>query len=377
MTPDFAIFPLVRACLIAALLSATQAARAEDAPIPASAAPAVRADVPVIARGLGTVQPYQSVLIRARVDGTLERIAFIEGQEVNKGDLLAEIDPRPYQAALDQARAKKAADQAMLRNAALDLQRYANLAKSDFASRQSVDTQRATVAQQAAALEGDDAAIAAAQLNLDFCRITAPFDGRVGLRQVDPGALIHATDAQGIVVLSQIHPIAVLFTLPQDRLPAVQQAMARRTLPATARASDGGALLGTGTLLAPDNAIDASTGTIRLKAIFPNDTRMLWPGEFVNVGLRLDTLKDQLTIPFVAVQHGPDGLYVYRVKPDRTIEHVAITTGQESHGRIVALTGLQAGDMVVTDGQSRLSDGSTVALEQPAEQPAAKSSLGG
>jgi multidrug efflux system membrane fusion protein len=354
MTSRLAALAMLAACLAAP-------AFAQPA-IPASAAAVARGDVPVIARGLGTVQAYTSVLVRARVDGTLDQVPVAEGQEVKAGDVLAVIDPRPYRAALNQAVAKRASDVAQRTNAQRDLQRYSNLAKSDFASRQSVDTQQAAVAQAEAAIQGDDAAIAAAQLNLDFCRITAPFDGRVGLRLVDPGNLIHATDQQGILTLTQIHPIAVLFTLPQDRLPAIQEAMAAGPLATTARTGDDKTLLGTGVLLTPDNTIDSATGTIKLKSVFQNENRRLWPGQFVNAGLLIATHRGVLTAPDAAVQHGPDGLYAYRVKPDQTVERVPITVGVEEGGTTEVLSGLAEGDQVVIDGQSRLQAGSKVAL---------------
>lgn len=346
---------------LAASVACIPPASAEPA-IPASAARVVRRDVPVIARGLGTVQAYNSVLVRARVDGTLDQVPVTEGQEVRSGDLIAVIDPRPYRAVMNQALAKRASDVAQLNNAQRDLQRYANLATKEFASRQSVDTQQAAVAQAAAAIQGDDASIAAAQLNLDFCRITAPFDGRVGLRQVDPGNLIHASDAQGIITLTQVHPISVLFTLPQDELPAIQDAMRAGTLNATASTSDGKTVLGSGTLLTPDNTIDATTGTIRLKAVFQNENRKLWPGQFVNAALLVSTKPDVLTVPAVAVQHGPDGLYAYRIKSDETVERASVTIGAQEGGFAEVLTGLAQGDRVIIDGQSRLQAGSKVAL---------------
>lgn len=346
--------------LALAIMAATHAHA--QTPVPAAAASAARQDVPVLDRGLGTVQAYYSVLVRARVDGTLDSVAVAEGQEVRKGDILATIDPRPYRATLAQTVAKRAADVATLANAQADLKRYAALATSQFASRQSVDTQQAAVAQSQAAIEGDDAAIQAAQLNVDFCDIRSPIDGRVGLRQVDPGNLIHATDQQGILTVTQVHPIAVVFTLPQDSLAAVQTAMRTRALTATALTSDGATVLGSGTLLTPDNAIDSTTGTIKLKAVFPNDDRRLWPGQFVNVDLLVDTRRNALVVPSAAVQHGPDGLYVYRVKADDTVERVPVTIGEQNDGVTVVLSGIADGDRVVTQGQSRLQAGTKVSL---------------
>ena len=335
---------------------------------PAAAAPAVpvtvtkatRQDVPVWLRGLGTVQALNTVLVRARVDGTLDKFPVAEGQLVKQGDLLAVIDPRPYKAMLDQAIAKKAQDDAQLVNARLDLQRYAALAKKDFASRQQVDTQVAMVSQFTAALKADDAAIEAAQLNLSFCYITAPFDGRVGLRQVDPGNLVHATDAGGIVLVTQVHPITVVFTLPQADLPPILDAMAEHKLEVAAWTSDDKTRLATGTLLTPDNTIDTSTGTIRLKATFPNLDDRLWPGQFVDAQLLLRTEQNAVTVPTPAVQHGPNGLYVYVVNPDSTVQRHPIQA--EDRGPVMTvMKGLDPGLTIVLDGQSRLENGMHVA----------------
>jgi multidrug efflux system membrane fusion protein len=332
--------------------------------VPVSTAVAKRQDVPIFVRGIGTVQPFQSVLIRARVDGTLDKVAFTEGQDVKQGDLLATIDPRPYQAVLDQAVAKKAADIAMLSNAKRDLVRYSDLAKSDFASRQSVDTQQASVSQTAATTQADDAAIAAAKLNLDFTRITSPIDGRAGLRLVDAGNLIHANDANGLVTINQIHPIAIYFTLPQDMFPTVQDAMhaaGATPLKTTAFGGDDKRQLADGTLLTMDNAIDTSTGTIKLKAMFPNSDDRLWPGQFVNVHLQLSTTKNAVTVPSPAVQHGVNGLYVYAVQNGTVAKLVPVEVGQDNGTLTIVTKGLMGGETVVTSGQSRLTDGTKVA----------------
>jgi multidrug efflux system membrane fusion protein len=327
--------------------------------VPVSVVKSERQDVPVWRRGLGTVQALNTVTVRARVDGTLDRFPVTEGQSVKQGTLLAVIDPRPYQAALDQAVAKKAQDDAQLANARLDLQRYANLAKNDFASRQQVDTQVAMVNQFTAALKGDDAAIEATQLNLSFCYITAPFDGRVGLRTVDPGNLVHATDPGGIVSLTQVHPITVVFTLPQDELPAIVTEMATRPLRVVAWSSNNTTALAQGTLLTPDNAIDTTTGTIRMKATFPNQDDKLWPGQFVSAQLLERTEHQQITVPTPAVQHGPAGLYVYVVRPDSTVQRRQIAA--EERGPVMVVTkGLDAGETVVLAGQSRLENGTRI-----------------
>ncbi len=343
-------------------------AQAQQPPsgVPVSTEEAKRQDVPIVVRGIGTVQALQSVLIRARVDGNIDRIAFTEGQDVKIGDLLATIDPRPYQAVLDQANAKKSADIAMLSNAKRDLARYSDLARSDFASRQSVDTQQASVSQSTATTQADDAAIAAAKLNMDFTRITAPIDGRVGLRMVDPGNLVHASDANGIVTINQVHPISVLFTLPQDSFPTVQDAMRASTAPLTSFAYSGDEqrLLGQGTLLTVDNAIDTSTGTIKLKATFPNKDDRLWPGQFVNVHLQLGVASNAVTVPSTAVQHGVNGLYVYLVQGGGTAKLVPIEIGQDNGQVAIVTKGLNGGEAIVTGGQSRLTDGTKVAASQ-------------
>jgi len=342
--------------------------------IPVSTTKSERQDVPVWLRGLGTVQALNTVTVRARVDGTLDKFPVTEGQLVKQGTLLAVIDPRPYQAALDAAVAKKAQDDAQLANARLDLQRYSNLAKNDFASRQQVDTQVAMVNQFTAALKGDDAAIETAQLNLSFCYITAPFDGRVGLRLVDPGNLVHATDPGGIVTLTEVHPISVVFTLPQADLPAIVSAMGSRQLAVAAISSDNKAQLGQGTLLTPDNAIDTTTGQIRMKATFPNQDDRLWPGQFVEAQLLLRTEQQKVTVPSRAVQHGPAGLYVYVVKPDATVERQAIEAVDRGQVMVVS-KGLDDGQTIVLDGQSRLENGMRV--QATAAQPPQTAQVGG
>ena len=279
--------------------------------VPASIATATRQNVPIYETGVGSVEAYQSVLVRARVDGTLLKVPVTEGQEVKQGDLIAVIDPRPFQAALDQATAKKAQDEAQLTNARRDLGRFQSLATQDFASRQQVDTQQALVGQFVAAVQGDDAAIEAAKLNLGFCFITSPVDGRVGLRLVDAGNLIHATDTTGIITITQIHPISATFTLPQEDLPGIQADMRQHQLPVLAYPSDDSTLLDQGTLLTPDNSIDPTTGTIRLKATFPNAQSRLWPGQFINAHLQVSEASNAVTVPPSAIQHGPVGLYVY------------------------------------------------------------------
>jgi multidrug efflux system membrane fusion protein len=347
--------------------SAPHAAVSRDADppaaVPAVVAKAMRQDVPIYVTGIGSVQAYQSVLIRARVDGTLMSVPVTEGQAVRQGDLIAVIDPRPYQAALDQAKARKAQDEAQLANARRDLVRFQSLAKQDFASRQQVDTQQALVSQFVAAIAGDDAAIEAAQLNLNYCSITSPVDGRVGLRLVDAGNLIHATDATGIVTITQIRPISATFTLPQDELPRVESDMRQGKLPVLAYADDDSTELDQGTLLTPDDSIDPTTGTIRLKATFPNADNKLWPGQFINAHLRIGMAHDAVTVAPGTIEHGPDGLYVYVVGPNDTVSRQPVTVGYQTAQLAVVTQGLNAGVEVVVNGQSRLQSGTRVAVQ--------------
>jgi len=342
-----------------------RAAPPPSAPQPSDAVPVVtasatRQDVPEFADGVGTVQAYNSVLIRSRVDGALMQVPVKEGQEVKQGDLIAVIDPRPYQAALDAATAKKTQDEATLANARRDLTRYASLAKQSFASQQQLDTQQATVAQQTAAVQADQAAIETAQLNLAYCYITSPIPGRVGLRLVDPGNLVHATDSTGIVSVTQDHPIAAVFTLPQEDLPEIAETMAGGAPRVLAFSSDGKRQLDTGTLLAPNNQVDASTGTIQLKAEFPNAKNTLWPGQFVDAHLQVATARDAVTVPPAAIQHGPDGLYVYVVKSDGTAAQQPVAVGYQTASLAVVTKGLNGGEAVVTDGAMRLQPGTRV-----------------
>lgn len=332
--------------------------------VPVTTAHARRMDFPVYLRGLGQVQASAAVLVRARVDGALMQVAVTEGQTVKQGELVAVIDPRPFKAALDQAEAKRAQDQALLANAKLDQARYASLAKQDFASRQQVDTQQAIVNQYTAAMAGDDASVEAAKLNLGFCYITAPIPGRVGLRLVDPGNLIRASDGTGIVSINQLQPISALFTLPQDALPRIHAAMAAGPLTVLAYASDDRRLLGQGVLLTPDNAIDPATGTIKLKASFPNADNALWPGQFIHARLLIETLATVVVVPTQAIQHGPGGLYVYAVKPDATVARLPVEVSNEDGGLTVVAKGLDDDAVVVTDGQSRLQVGMRVAATE-------------
>ena len=358
----------LRRCLTLAsplfALTLATAALAQGGGVPVTTAQAQKQDVPVVQKAIGTVQAFQSVLVRARVDGTLDKVLFTEGQRVKPGDVIAQLDPRPYQATLDQAIAKKASDEAMLANAKLDLARYADLAQSQVASRQKLDTTRLAVSQAEAATRGDDATIAAAALNLSFTRILSPIDGRVGLRQIDPGNFIRAADpnSAGLVTIAQIQPISLIFTLPQDVLPKVQAAMRAGKLPVTAFSSDDRTKLSEGELLTMDSAIDATTGTIKLKAVFANQDDALWPGQFVNVRMQLDVRRGSITVPSAAVQRGPNGMYVFTVKPDNTVAVQLVEVEQDDGRQTVIAKGLSAGDSVVVGGQSRLTNGTRVAV---------------
>jgi multidrug efflux system membrane fusion protein len=360
------IFLLAGATVVGIGVAVVRSSTAQPAPpsalrqaTPVSTVKAERQDVPVWLRGLGTVQAMNAVTVRARVDGTLMMVPAAEGQMVKQGDVIAVIDPRPFKAALDAAAAKKAQDEADLANAKQDFARYTALEQRSFASHQQVDTQRAMVNRLTATIAGDDAAIETAQLNLGYCTLTAPFDGRVGLRLVDPGNLVHATDTNGIVTLTQVRPITLVFTLPQQYLSSIVEAMTQRKLPVVARSGDEKRELAQGTLLTPDNAIDPTTGTIKMKAQFANPDDKLWPGQFVEAALLLRTERQVVSVPTRAVQHGQDSLYVYVVKPDSTVERQPVVA--EDRGSIMVITtGLDAGQAIVLDGQSRLQNGMLV-----------------
>ncbi|MDR3537378.1 MAG: efflux RND transporter periplasmic adaptor subunit [Acetobacteraceae bacterium] len=345
-------------------------------PIPVLIATAARRDMPIYLDGLGTVQAFNTVTMKPMVDGPLTAVAFKEGEAVRKGDLLAQIDPRTYQAALDQAVAKQAQDQALLANARLDLVRYQKLVASNFTSGQQADTAKSLVAQYEAQVRQDQAQIDTARTNLSYTTITAPIDGRTGMRQVDPGNIVHASDITGLVVITQLQPISVVFTLPQQALPAVANAMKQGVAKALAynQGANGSSagLLDTGTLSVLDNQVDSTTGTIKLKATFPNADSKLWPGGFVGIRLQVDTARNAVVVPPAAVQRGPRGPYVFVLGPDDTAKRQAIATGYEDEQASIVTEGLTGGERVVVDGASRLSDGSKVAVAQPnAETPAA------
>ena len=346
-------------------------------PTPVGASKVEKGDMPVTLTELGTVTPLAMVTVKTQINGQLTEVAFQEGQMVKKGDFIAQIDPRPYQVALEQAEAQLAKDQAALKNAQVDLKRYQTLVAQNSVARQTLDTQVATVQQDAAVVQADQAQIDTQKLNLIYCHIVAPVTGRVGLRQVDPGNYVQTSDASGIVVITQIQPISVIFTVPEDNLPPVMKRLsAGAKLPVTAFNRTGANKLDTGRLDTVDNQIDTTTGTVKLRAIFDNPEQALFPNQFVNVQLLVDTQRDATLVPNAAVQRGAPGTFVYVVKPDETVAAQPVTLGPGDNQRTAVTKGLQPGDVVVTDGADRLKDGAKVKLaENPpagAAQPAAE-----
>jgi multidrug efflux system membrane fusion protein len=308
--------------------------------------------------GLGTVQGFNTVQVRTRVDGQIDKIAFTEGQTVKEGDLLAEIDPRPYQAAMDQAKAKKAQDEASLANANLDLQRYTKL--GEFATRQQLDTQRSTVAQLTAQIAADDAAITNAQTQLDYTQVKAPISGVVGLRQVDVGNIVNAANQSGIVSIAQVEPITVVFTAPEEQLPYISEAQTVAPLKVVAITTDGKKVLAEGKLAVINNQVDTTSGTIRLKAVFDNKNHALWPGQSVSTRLLVKTLKDATVVPDDAIQHSTNGLYAYTVGKDNKAELHNIKVSYSIDGRSVVDEGLTPGEQVITGGQFKVQPGTVV-----------------
>jgi len=340
-------------------------------PVPVLAATASYANVPVYLDAVGTVKALNTVTVRPQVDGKLVSVKFKEGQDVKRGDVLAEIDPVTYQAAYDQAVAKKAQDEALLANAKNDLVRYQQLATTNAVNRQQLDTQRALVAQYTAQVQSDQAAIESAQATLGYTKIIAPIDGRTGIRQVDEGNIVHASDSTGIVVITQLTPISVLFNLPQQNLDAVNSAFAKGALPVDALRSDTNAVIDHGTLTVVDNQVDASTGTVKLKAEFPNPGLRLWPGQFVNVRMLIDTLQHVVTIPTGAVQRGPNGTFVYVIGDGNTIAMRPITVQKQDENQTVVARGVTPPERVVTTGFARLTDGAKVAIGSSEGAPVA------
>ena len=350
---------------VGARRGAALAAKAKKggASVPVATAAARKADMPVYLDGLGSVAAFYTVTVHSRVDGQLMSVAAREGQTVKEGDLLAQIDPRPFQAQLDQAQGQLARDQALLTNAKLDLARYSGLIAQDAIPKQQLDTQAATVGQYEGTVKNDQALVEAANLQLTYSRITSPISGRIGLRQVDPGNIVHANDANGILVITQLHPIAVVFTLPEDNLPAVMRRVTSGAkLPVAAYNRDKSSKLADGFLQTVDNQIDPGTGTSKLKAVFDNKENSLFPNQFVNVRLLLETKKDQVVVPSVAVQRGSAGSFVYAVKADGTVEARPVTVGVVENGDSAIDAGLAEGETVVVDGADNLQPGAKVAV---------------
>ena len=316
----------------------------------------------VSATGLGTIQAFNTVTVTARVDGEIQKIGFTEGQTVNKGDLLAQIDPRPFQAVLGQAVAAKAKDEATLLSAKADLERYVLLAPENLASQQTLDAQKALVSGLEAQIKGDQANIDNARTQLLYTSIVSPIQGRTGIRRVDAGNNVHATDTSGIVVVTQLQPISLIFTLPEDSLDTIASALKAGPVTVAAVSRDGSKELDQGTLTLVDNEIDQTTGTIRLKAVFPNNENKLWPGEYIDARVLVRTDRDALTIPAAAVQRGPNGIFTYVVKPDSTVEVRPLKVGEESGAVMVVQDGISAGERVVTSNQYRLQPGAHVKI---------------
>jgi multidrug efflux system membrane fusion protein len=330
--------------------------------IPVVAGPVKNGPVPIYLRGVGTVIAYNNVVVRSQITGPLIKVSFTQGETVHKGDLLGEIDPRPYQAQLDQAIANRDRDQAQILNAQANLDRYVPLQSKGFATGQLVDTQKAQVAQLDAMVKGDEAAIESARVNLSYTRLTAPIDGVTGIRQIDEGNIIHPTDANGLVDVTQIQPISLIFTLPETTFVEIQKELAKGPVKVFAYSQDDKTRLDEGELLLIDNQINQTTGTIRLRATFPNEQRLLWPGELVNARLLLRTEPHGLTIASGAVQQGPKGPYVYVIGPDQSVQPRPIHVAQIDEGAALIDSGLHDNEQVVVDGQYKLQAGTHVRL---------------
>ncbi len=347
----------------------TASAAAKGGPVPVVQGVVEQKDVPIYLDGLGTVQALNTVTVHTRVDGELKKVAFTEGQEVKVGDVLAIIDQAPYKAALAQAEGRLAQDQAQLANAKLDLQRYVDLVAKKVISSQQYDTQKALVAQFDGTVRNDAAAVESAKVNLDYTTIVSPLEGRVGIRLVDQGNIVHASDQGGLLVITQLHPIAVIFTLPEQNLAQIHEHTSKgETLQVLAVDRDTQTILDKGELTVIDNQIDTTTGTIRLKAIFDNPQYQLWPGQFVNARLHVATQKDGLTVPASTVQRGPNGAYVFVIKEDQSVELRPVKVGQIDNSEALIVEGLAAGEKVVVDGQYKLQAGAKIAVSPTASK---------
>jgi multidrug efflux system membrane fusion protein len=359
----------------------------DDGPVPVLVAAATIADVPVYIDGVGTTKALNTVTVVSQVDGKLIKVGFKEGQDVERGFVLAEIDPATYQAQYDQVVAKKAQDEAQLANARIDLERYTRLVATNSVTRQLLDTQKALVDQLVAQINQDQASIDNAAATLSYTKIIAPISGRTGIRQVDEGNIVRASSATALVTLTQVKPISMFFSLPQQNLAQINKAFSAGPLAVEALGSDNTTVTDKGTLQVVDNQVDQTTGTVKLKAEFPNPDLQLWPGQFVNIRLLVDTLRGAIVVPTASVQRGPNGTFVFLVQTGDTVAVRAVTTTQQDDKQTVISSGLQSGDQVVTTGFTRLADGSKIVISkredagnpapaQPADKPADKGKRG-
>jgi multidrug efflux system membrane fusion protein len=369
LLPVAVLCALLLGCSSADSKQQQKAQAAAPRPVSVAVAQVQRQDVPVYLSGLGAVTAFNTANIKSRIDGQIMKVNVREGQNVRRGELLIEIDSRPYQVQLDQMQAQLFRDQAQLRDARLNLDRYTSLIPSGSIAQQQVDTQKALVDQLDGTVRTDQAQIDSARLNITYCHLTAPFDGRIGLRQVDPGNIVHASDTNPMLILTQLQPIAVIFTLPEDVLPNVAQHMKAGTLEVDAFSRDDQTKLATGKLVTIDNQIDATTGTAKLKAVFDNKDNQLWPNQFVNADLLLETRKNSTVLPTAAILRGPQGTFVYAVNSDNKVQDKAVSISITQGTTTVVTSGVNPGDVVVTDGQDKLQRGSLI--QQRSTTPAA------